>query len=381
MTASLFDRSDYPTLRGSVYLNQASLGLIGQPSVAAMHAFLDGVARHGNLYLSDTDEVSLCDAIRESSSRLLHADKQQVAIVTSASEILGQLPFLFKRKLNSTVVVVSSDFPAITRPWLRQAALNNCRLQFVYDTAERDLTETLVDAIDDTTGVVAVSNVQYATGSSVDVFRLRQSTAQVGARLIVDATQAAGAINVDATGWAADMVVASGYKWLGGHGGVALAVLSRDLLEEIPAFPGWMGAPDPFAFDATSLSMADGARRYTQSTMSYVSIVGLEVSIRQLLLLGEARIEAHARRLASMLVEEASKYGWQPFRSIVSETASPHIVSLGHPSRNAAATLERLRGRNIVCSVRGGCIRVSLAPYNDVTDVCALIEALGSTED
>ena len=103
MTASLFDRSDYPTLRGSVYLNQASLGLIGQPSVAAMHAFLDGVARHGNLYLSDTDEVSLCDAIRESSSRLLHADKQ--------------------RKLNSTVVVVSSDFPTITRPWLLQAAL------------------------------------------------------------------------------------------------------------------------------------------------------------------------------------------------------------------------------------------------------------------
>jgi cysteine desulfurase / selenocysteine lyase len=31
MTSSLLDRSQYPCLRDSVYLNQASLGLIGQP--------------------------------------------------------------------------------------------------------------------------------------------------------------------------------------------------------------------------------------------------------------------------------------------------------------------------------------------------------------
>src|SRR2546429_6908602 len=50
MTSSLLDRSQYPCLRDSVYLNQASLGLIGQPAVAAMHSFLENVARHGNLY-------------------------------------------------------------------------------------------------------------------------------------------------------------------------------------------------------------------------------------------------------------------------------------------------------------------------------------------
>ena len=39
MTSSLLDRSQYPCLRDNVYLNQASLGLIGQPAVAAMHSF------------------------------------------------------------------------------------------------------------------------------------------------------------------------------------------------------------------------------------------------------------------------------------------------------------------------------------------------------
>jgi selenocysteine lyase/cysteine desulfurase len=88
----------------------------------------------------------------------------------------------------------------------------------------------------------------------VDIFRLRQSTVQVGARLIVDATQAAGAMRVDAAAWDADTVVASGYKWLGGHGGVALATTSPRLLDQIPPLPGWMGASDPFGFDATSLT-------------------------------------------------------------------------------------------------------------------------------
>ena len=375
MIPSPLNRLDYPSLRESVYLNQASLGLIGQPAVTAMHTFIDDVARHGNLYMPDSDEVEYCETLRQRAARLLHCNSAQVAIVASASEILGQLPLLLQPKLNSTVLAVSSDFPAITRPWLRPAALKDHRVHFVDDQPTCNLTDTLIEAIDENTAVVAVSSVQYATGTVVDISRLRRSTAQVGACLIVDATQAAGAMRVDAAAWDADAVVASGYKWLGGHGGVALAIMSPLLLEQIPPLPGWMGALEPFEFDATSVSLANDARRYTQSTMSYASMAGLTVAVEQLLSLGEARIEAHARKLAAMLVSEASEYGWQPFRSLGDPAASPHIISLGHPRENVQAVVESLRGHNIVCGIRGGRIRISLAPYNDASDVNTLIEA------
>jgi cysteine desulfurase/selenocysteine lyase len=94
-----------------------------------------------------------------------------------------------------------------------------------------------------------------------------------------------------------------------------------------------------------------------------------------LLSLGEARIEAHARKLAAMLISDASKYGWQPFRSLGDPAASPHIISLGHPHESVQAIVESLRGHNIVCGIRGGRIRISLAPYNDASDVNTLIEA------
>jgi cysteine desulfurase/selenocysteine lyase len=161
MIPSPFNRLDYPSLSQSVYLNQASLGLIGQPAVTAMHTFIDDVARHGNLYMSDSDEVGYCETLRECAARLLHCDSAQIAIVGGASEILGQLPLLLQPRLNSTILAVSSDFPAITRPWLRLAALRDHRVRFVDDQPTCNLTDTLIEAIDENTAVVAVSSVQY----------------------------------------------------------------------------------------------------------------------------------------------------------------------------------------------------------------------------
>ena len=123
--------------------------------------------------------------------------------------------------------------------------------------------------------------------------------------------------------------------------------------------------------------MMRGATRNQQCRMP--SMAGLVVAVEQLLSLGEARIEAHARSLAAMLVSDASKYGWQPFRSVGDPAGSPHIISLGRPRESVQAIVERLRSHNIVCGTRGGRIRISLAPYNDASDVNTLIEAFART--
>ena len=58
MIESLSKRTDYPSLLDYNYLNQASLGLIGSPAVEAMNDFLYHVARHGNLKMSDEQEIN-----------------------------------------------------------------------------------------------------------------------------------------------------------------------------------------------------------------------------------------------------------------------------------------------------------------------------------
>ena len=376
MISSLFDRQDYPTLSDNCYLNQASLGLIGRPAVHAMHQFIDDYARHGNCHMSDKDEVAYLNSLRSVGAKLFACPASHVAIVAGASDILAQLPAMIRPTAGSTVVAVASDFPAITRPWLRQQNLQKCQVHFVEDKQSMDLTDALINAIDEDTSVVAVSSVQYATGTEVNINRISKIVSEVDARLIVDVTQELGARSVDVGDWNADAVVCSGYKWLGGHGGVALAAMSPRLLANAPPMTGWMGAPEPFNFDAKSLRLAKDARRYTQSTMSYVSIACLTTAIEQLLTCGIQNIENHADKLASLLIEKSAELGWVPYRSPQDSAACSHIVSLSHSERTVEETTKALAIRKIICSARGGRIRVSIAPYNDENDIDRLIQAL-----
>jgi cysteine desulfurase / selenocysteine lyase len=352
--------------------------LIPVPTIDAMEAFLRETAQFGNLSMSDAQEAAILDGVRSAGARVLGASADAVAVVAGASEGLSQVASLLEPE-DGTVVLVGSDFPSVTYPWLAAADRLGISLRFVEDRPDRDLTQDLVDAIDPATVVVAFSVVQYATGTRVDVRRVADRAHEVGARVEVDATQLAGAGVVDTVGWDADALVTSGYKWLSAHGGVALLALASDLVARRPALVGWMGAEHPFAFDPLSLRLADTARRFQLSTMSYASAIGLGSSIAMLSAVGFERIEEHARRLAASLVDRVAELGWHPFRPPGDPSAAPHIVSLRHPDHDPATTAERLAsGPRIVCGGRGGGLRISLHVYNDGDDIDRLVGALGA---
>ena len=376
MIFSLSDRTQYNSLTDAIYLNQASLGLTGQPSVSAMHAYLDDIGRHGNMNLTDAQEVALFAPLRKNAAALMNCPPEQLAIMSSAGEMLSQLPYLFNVPAGSKFLSVSTDFPAITRPWIAYAETHDIALQFVDEQVGVDLTDTLIEAIDESTAVVAVSYVQFSTGTRSDVYRLREATRKVGAYLVVDVTQAAGAVPIDAKGWEADIVVSSGYKWLGGQGGIGLAVVAPVFLKKTPPAPGWMGAPDPFDMQATKLPLANDARRFTQSTMSYMTMAGLTVSLGELLTMGAGNIEAHAQSLARLLDEKLKGTDWAPFRSTDDKAASAHIISLGNPAGNVENTLLKIRNANVVCGSRNRRIRVSIAHFNDENDIQTFVKIL-----
>jgi selenocysteine lyase/cysteine desulfurase len=177
--------------------------------------------------------------------------------------------------------------------------------------------------------------------------------------------------------WSADALVCSGYKWLSAHGGVAILAVSDELIAATPGIIGWKGASDPFNFTAQTLVLADDARRYELSTMSYCSAVGLS---RSLALLAEAGAEAlaeHSLGLAAELAGQVEPFGWTPFRALGGGSACGHIVSLRHGTLSASAVQATLAAEHgVIVSCRGGGIRISLHGYNDSSDVAAIADAL-----
>jgi len=377
MTSALIPREQYAALERCVYLNQASLGLVPRRSTKSMVDFLVDVAQYGNVRLSDATEERILDDLRESAAGLFEAPLRSVAVVGGASEALGQLAFL-AGKAGGEVLLVATDFPSVTYPWLAAHERFGTVIRWVEDSPEQDLTTALVDGVRNVTTAVCFSAVQFATGSLVDVGEVVRRAHAVGARVIVDVTQMAGAMAVSQRSWSADALVCSGYKWLSTHGGVALLVVADELLQGVPAIVGWKGTQHPFHFDPTTLALATDARRFELSTIAYSSAAGLSTSIELLSGVGFAALTGHAGSLARELVAATAPYGWTPFRDLDAPGASHHIVSLRHPTLGAAAIQARLAAEHqIVVSSRGGGIRVSLHAYNDSSDIEALADAIG----
>jgi cysteine desulfurase / selenocysteine lyase len=372
----LLPRHDYAALTEAIYLNQASLGLIPADTIEVMVRHLTKTAQYGNLHLTDEQEMRILDDLRRAGATLLGAPLECVAVIGGASAGLATAASLIR---GDGVVLVSTDFPSVTYPWLVPAARDrpDRTVTWVDDTPDRDLTDALVEAIRPGIAAVCVSAVMYATGSQIDGPRLARHAHAVGARLIVDATQLAGAGPVDMTGWEADVVVTSGYKWLSGHGGAALLAVAPNLLDVLPPQPGWMGTERPFSFDAQHLRPARGARRFEQSTIAYASALGLTQSVTRLNTLGYDMINAHAGSLAGELIDTVEPLGWRPHRPLDDPSASAHIVALRHPTLDAATVRRRLHDEHrVITSARLGAIRVSLHVYNDSSDIEALANAL-----
>jgi cysteine desulfurase / selenocysteine lyase len=377
LTSALIPRQEYVALERCVYLNQASLGLVPRRSTQSIVDFLVDVAQYGNVRLSDATEERILEDLRESAAGLFEAPLRSVAVVGGASEALGQLAIL-AGKAGGEVLLVASDFPSVTYPWLVARERFGTVIRWVEDGPEQDLTTALVDGMQSGTTAVCFSAVQFATGSLVDVGEVVRRAHAVGARVIVDVTQMAGAMAVSQRSWSADALVCSGYKWLSTHGGVALLVVADELLQGAPPIVGWKGAQHPFQFDPTTLALATDARRFELSTIAYSSAAGLSTSIELLSGVGFAALTGHAGALARELVAATSPHGWTPFRDLDAPGASHHIVSLRHPTRDAAAIQARLAAEHqIVVSSRGGGIRVSLHAYNDSSDIEALADAIG----
>jgi len=373
----LIDPGEYAALASCTYLNQASLGLIPRTSLEASVRFLTEVAQHGNLRLSDQAEARVLDGLRTAAAELLGAPVASVAVVGGASEGLGQLAALLS-SAGGEVVLVASDFPSVTYPWLAARERLGMRIRWVRDTPAQDLTYSLGDAISEQTTVVCVSAVQFATGSQVDVAALVARARDVGAQ-VVDVTQLAGAAPVTMTQWGVDALVCSGYKWLSAPSGVALLAMTGNLAAATPVVVGWKGSATPFDFTPRELSLAADARRFELSTMSYSAAVGLLTSIKLLTSIGLTAISEHASELAADLVEQTAPLGWAPYRAPGERSASRHIISLRHRTAPADQVQAALAGQyQINTSSRAGGIRVSLHAYNSSDDIRVLTQALAS---
>ena len=328
------------------WLNTASYGLPPDPAwVALQHALSRW--RAGAQSWEEWDEST--DRSRAAFARLVNVEPPAVSVGSNVSGLLG--PIAASLPGGSRVVVPEVEFTSNLFPWLAHQ-----------DRGVEALTvppEKLVDAIDESTTLVAVSAVQSATGEVADLDAVVAAARAVDALVVVDGTQAVGWLPVDAS--QVDALACAGYKWLMGPRGSAFLTVSDRMRERVrPLNAGWYAGADVHgAYYGPPLRLADDARRLDVSP-AWFSWVGTAPALEVVEKIGVDRIRDHDVALANR------------FREGLGMPASDTAI--------VAATLpgaeEKLARAGIRAASRAGSLRASFHLYNTEADVDTALEAL-----
>ena len=349
-------RSHFPICAGAAYLAACSQGPASRETLAAGEKFLRSWREEGAAW---TDWVEAAEEARAAFAHLIHADADEVAVVSCASAgaqaVASALDFSGPRR---EIVTSPREFPSIAHVWMGQRA-RGAEVRWAHDPL-----------VGPETALVSGYAVSYADGSRNDLPVLAERTHAAGALLFVDAYQGAGVVPLDVRAIGCDFLVAGALKYLLGTAGIAFLYVRRELIERLlPSGGGWFAQRNPFAFDPFKLDPAPDARRFQAGTPAvmagYVARAGLQ-------LLAETepeQVATHVASLADELTERLRRMGAQ----VVSPAGGP-LVCVEVPDPEHAA--ERLREAGVIVAPRGRVIRLSLHYFNNREDVARAAEAL-----
>ncbi len=212
-----------------------------------------------------------------------------------------------------------------------------------------------------------------------------------GVPYLVDATQSAGQLPLDATAIGADLLVATGRKFLRGPRGTGVLVVRRGLLERLaPTAPDVRGAEWTGERDWT---LVDAARRFETWEGSHALRLGLGVALAELDGLGVQAVSEHLGAASDRLRGELAALPGVRIADPPAAAGSAIVTFTvdGMPARDVAAQLATRAVHVVSVPASHGrwdlepraipaVVRASLHVYSDDDDLNALrdgVAALG----
>jgi selenocysteine lyase/cysteine desulfurase len=352
---------DFPAIGKSVYLNTASVCLMYSGAERAVVEWTHDLAENGTIHFDEDAEERAFATLHASAARLFNCRPEEIAVGSSATELLASLAWAIAPAAGSNIVSTRLEFPSTIYPWARVARHTGAEVRL----ADGDP----IDLIDRGTAVVCVSDVIYSTGRRLDVAGLAEATHRNGALLVIDATQSAGGIPIDVGALGVDALITASYKWLCGPFGVAVMYLAPHLHEHLePGLVGFRSHERMWDLRADRLTLPPNAHRFEFGTMAYGCAPGLASSIDYLLRLDVGRIFSRNRKLADLLIEGLRERNAE-ILSPVDDGARSSIVATRFAGTDVRILSQRLNEAGIVVSARRDVLRFSPHLYNDADDI------------
>jgi selenocysteine lyase/cysteine desulfurase len=370
-------RDRFPILERAVYTNSCSQGALSNDVRAAYQQ-----------YLTDWDDkgapwelwVEQAEGARARFARLLNASPDEVAVTTSVSAGVSSLLSGLRHAEGRNKIVISDfEFPTIGQITHAQE-LRGSKVDHVAAASDTTIPlERLAEAIDDETGLVAITLVSFRHGSKTDVKEVIRLAHEVGALVLVDSFQGVGAIPIDVRDLNADFVTGGVLKYLLGSSGLAFLYCRADLLPQItPTVTGWFADEDIFKMDIYDYSPSATARKFESGTPPIPNIYAGNAGMDLMHKIGIAATEQHVGRLTLQLVEGLDRIG---AKMVTPRDPTKRGPMVAVATTDAQAMVAALKEDGILTSARDGNIRLSFHCYNSEEDIESVVAGLERHSD
>jgi kynureninase len=228
--------------------------------------------------------------------------------------------------------------------------------------------QRLLDAIDERTVLVPLSYVLFKSAAITDARAVIDKAHHVGAHVILDVYQGAGAVPIDLNGWDADFAVGGSVKWLCGGPGAGYLYVRPDLARMLrPSFVGWAAHEEPFAFATGAVRHAGSPERFQSGTPNVPSLYSARAGYEIVGAIGVPAIRERSLALTRRIIAAAQAAGYR-LNTPLDDRERGGSVIIDVP--NSAAVADELIKRGVIVDHRPGAgIRMAPHFYNTEQEI------------
>jgi selenocysteine lyase/cysteine desulfurase len=357
------------------YFNTASLAPMLRSVRAAGAAALEQRARPWDI--ADDDWFTAVERLRRLVGRLF-GDADGVALVPATSYGFATAAANLPVPAGSAIIVLAGEYPSGIYTWRRHATRHGARILTVAVEDGQDWTEAVLAAIGDATSVVSVPQVHWTDGAWLDLVRVARRAHDVGAALVIDASQSLGVVPLDVSVLQPDFVVSVGYKWLLGPFGRGYLWVAPAHRDGQPIEENWIARKDAEQF-ASLVDYRDeyqaGARRFDQGARTLFELTPMAIAAMTQIL--EWQVEHIAASLSAITARIESRLTGLGLDSPTRQRG-PHLLGLPLPVGTAEHVTSTLADRGVYAAVRGPALRISPHLHTNDEDIDRLVDALAA---
>jgi len=308
-------------------------------------------------------------------ARFLGADPTELAFVPNVATALSQAALGFPLTPRDEVVTIDQEYSSSFYPWKVACERRGARLRVVASDQNACIDQDrLMESITPGVRVVAVSWVQFKTGSVLDLKRLGDHCHSQGAYLVVDGIQALGQLPFSFQDLPVDFIAGAAHKWMCSALGQGFFAVKPELSKRLSpiaigagTFNGWGRDSDPEA------RMNETAARFEPGGLSFTSLFALDSAAELLQETGMEEIEKEVTRLALKLRTGILDLG-------ISLATPLHqrggITSFRLPAEQEVRLLNRCKEEKVSIMKRGEFIRISPHAFCEDQEIDQMVALL-----